>query len=602
MNILRPYQQGASDAVFEAWQDYASALVVCPTGVGKTQIFCDVTRRIMEDCVNHAGKKVIILVHREELATQASKRLQSFGLSCGIEMANQKCSPNPKKQPRIIVSTIQSLISGMNGEGRMYKFRPSDFSAVIVDECHHATAKSWTKVIDFFRINKDLKVLGVTATPDRADEMALGQIFETVAFEYEIIDAISDGWLVPIEQRIIRVDGLDFSHVKTTAGDLNAKELGDIMDMEENLHGVVSPSIEIIGNKRAIVFAVTVKQAELYAEIFNRHREGMADWVCGKTPKMDRAEKLSLFNEGHIQVMINVGVLTEGFDSPGVEVIIQARPTKSRSLYCQMVGRSTRPLPGVVDPHPLAEHRRHAIATSAKKSCLVIDFVGNSGRHKLMTTADILGGNTNEEALERAIKRAKDSNEAVDMKELVEEEVERIRLEMEEKRKLEAARRARLIGKAQYTSRSINPFDVFQLVAAEERGWDKNKKLSQKQIDFLLKCGIDPSSMSYAQGKQMVDHIHYRFKNKLCTMKQCSLLQKHGYDTKTLKMSEATVLIDALAKNGWKRPAPAAATGIPSTPTYSSPEMNIPTTGNAALDAFEAQCREARESQSRFNL
>src|SRR4029079_14035202 len=124
-------------------------------------------------------------------------------------------------------------------------------------------------------------------------------------------------------------------------------------------------SIDIIGSgKRTLVFTVTVKQAEMLSEIFNRHRPGMSDWVCGKTPKDQRHKIFQDFSNGRTQVLVNVGVATEGYDNPAVEVIVQARPTKSRCLYAQIIGRSLRPLAGVVDGPENAEQRKLAIAAS----------------------------------------------------------------------------------------------------------------------------------------------------------------------------------------------------------------------------------------------
>lgn len=564
--VLRDYQNKSVEGIFNAWENSRSTILILPTGTGKTNVFCEVIRRRLP-------RKSMILVHRSELAYQAQNRLKSFGIEAGVEMGKNHVSDLSWNQQNVIISTIQTQISGNSGEGRMLKFKPGDFDTLIIDEAHHTPAQSWERVIDFYKLNPTLKVLGVTATPDRADEAALGRIFETVAFKYDIRDAIQDGWLVPIQQQMVTVESLDFTYVKTTAGDLNSKQLGEIMTMEKALHGVVSSTLDIIGNRRTLVFAVTVKQAEKYAEIFNRHRIGMADWVCGMTPKEERMEKLKQFDNGDIQVMVNVGVLTEGYDSPGVEVVCQARPTKSRSLYSQIVGRSTRPLPGIVDPLETPDERREAIAKSSKSHCLIIDFVGNSGRHKLMTTADILGGNMTDEVIARANKRAKEAAEPVDMEELMQEESERIQIEREERIQREMSRKAGLKGKAKFSLFSVNPFDLLK-INREQKNSDDGRVVSPKQVEFLLKQGVDPTSMSYSEVRKLCDSIFLRFKNKLATLKQCSLLQKHGYDGSRMKMSEATQIIDALAKNGWKRPNAPQFSGIPTTPVRSSPKIS----------------------------
>jgi type I site-specific restriction endonuclease len=252
-------------------------------------------------------------------------------------------------------------------------------------------------------------------------------------------------------------------------------------------------------------------------------------------------------------------VLTEGFDNPGVEVIVMARPTKSRALFSQMAGRSTRPLPGIVDLFDTPEERRKAIAESAKPNCLIVDFVGNSGRHKLMSSADILGGNVTDDVLDRAVERAKKLGQPVNMAELIDEEEERKKQEKERKlaedrRRLEAASKRHLLARVTSTSKSVNPFDAFDLQPARDRGWDYEKQLSPKQKGVLLKQGINPDEMSYAQGRQLLNEMFRRWGKKLCTMKQAALLKKHGYDTKEITMQRAGQLIDALARNHWKRP------------------------------------------------
>jgi superfamily II DNA or RNA helicase len=405
-------------------------------------------------------------------------------------------------------------------------------------------------VIDYYRTNPALKILGVTATPDRADEEALGQVFQSVAFDYEVLDAIHDGWLVPIEQQMVHVDGLDYSSIRTTAGDLNGGDLAAVMEAERNLQQMASASLAIIGQRRALVFTASVKAAEMTAEIFNRHRSGMASWVCGKTDREERRRVLADFAAGKLQVVCNCGVLTEGFDDPGVEVVIMGRPTKSRSLYSQMVGRSTRPLPGVVDGPETAEARRAAIAGSGKPSCLVVDFVGNSGKHKLVTSADILGGKVSEEAVELAVTRARKAGGPVNMTEALDQAEEELR---EQKRLAETARRARLVATARFTTQSVDPFDVLHLNPVKARGWDTARQLTEKQRSLLAKQGINPDGISFSQGRQLIAEIFRRWDGKLCSFKQAKVLRKYGYNTE-VSFAEASATIDALAKNRWQKP------------------------------------------------
>lgn len=546
----RKYQVECRESCHREWKDNTSTLVVQATGTGKTILFASIIP-------DFQPKRAMVIAHREELIWQARDKIAKVtGLECGVEMADKFVNNSLFGEFPVIVSTVQTQTSKFGDRTRMSRFNPKDFGLLIIDECHHSTAKSYRNVINYYtQGNPELKVLGVTATPDRTDKEALGQLFETVAFDYEILDAIHDGYLVPIKQQFVSVGGLDFSEVRTTAGDLNGADLANVMESEKNMQGVCGAAIEIIGANRAIVFTCSVKQGEQGAEIFNRHKAHSAAWVCGTTDKDDRRQMLADFREGKIQVVFNCGVLTEGFDDSGVEVIIMARPTKSRSLYAQMAGRGTRPLDGLVDTYETPEARREAIADSSKPCCLIVDFVGNSGKHKLMSTADILGGKVSDEAIRSAIAKAAKTGSAVRMDELLDEEEARIRELMDQRRKLEEARKARLVAKVKYSSKTINPFDVFDLQPVKSRGWDDGRTLSEKQSQLLMKHGINPDNLSFSEGKQVLNEMFRRWDKKLATLKQCALLRKHGFETKDMTMDKASGLITQLANNGWKRPA-----------------------------------------------
>jgi superfamily II DNA or RNA helicase len=544
---LRPYQNQAVDSVLREWKERSSTLLVLPTGCGKTVCFADLIRRIQP-------KRVMVLAHREELIFQAQRKIAAVtGLDVQVEMAGFRADLDGLSgAPPVVVSTIQTHCSGGDGGGRMTKFDPMVFGALVIDEAHHATANSYRRVIDWYRRNPELRVLGVTATPDRADEEALGQVYESVAFAYETLDAIEGGWLVPIEQQMVQVEGLDYSGVRTTAGDLNGADLAEIMEFEKNLHGIADPAIQICGERRALIFATSVVQAERLAEILNRHRTGCAAWVCGKTDKDERRQMLSSFAAGKLQYVVNVGCLTEGFDDAGVEVIVMGRPTKSRSLYAQMVGRATRPAAEIahtLNDAPHDEARRRMIAQSRKPKCLVVDFVGNSGKHKLCTTADILGGNVSEEAAALALKKARDGGAPVDMA----QELAAAEAELARRRQEEAARRAALVAKASYRVAQVSPFDVFDITPSREHGWDRGKQLSGKQRDLLMKNGVDADALPYHEAKQVLDEMFRRWNNGLSTFGQAKLLKRAGF-VAPMRRNEASKAIDQIAQRaGWAR-------------------------------------------------
>lgn len=549
MNFIpRDYQQEAHDCIFEEWKSVTSTLVVAPTGTGKTVLFAMV-------CNTVQPKRCMVIAHREELIWQARDKIfKTTGLECGIEMADKFVNNSLFGDLPVVVSTVQTQNSAWGDRKRMGRFNPKDFGVLIIDEGHHATADSYKNLINYYKVNNPaIKVLAVTATPDRADEIALGQVFETVAFDYEILDAIHDGWLVPVDQQFVEIAGLDFSEMRTTAGDLNGADLAAVMESEKNLQGVASSSVQIIGDRRAIVFTASVKQAEVLSNIFNRHKDGCSQWVCGTTNKDQRRELLAKFQQGQTQIICNCGVLTEGFDDPGVEVIVMARPTKSRSLYAQMAGRSTRPLSGLVDGLPDKDARKAAIAGSAKPSCLIVDFVGNSGRHKLVSSADILGGKVSDEAIERAIQSAKAKGTAVRISDELDAEEQRLRKIAEERRIAEEARKSRLVAKVKFSTKQINPFDLFQIApVTKDRGWDQGKVLSEKQKGVLLKIGVNPDDMPYAQAKQILNEQFRRWNLKLASIGQLKVLRRYGYNDPNIPFKTASELMNRLAANRWK--------------------------------------------------
>jgi len=569
----RDYQEAAVASIFEAWKEHRSVLGVAATGLGKTQIMTEVAERIMP-------KRTIFLAHRSELIWQARDAFLRRGMEVEIEKGELVASTSLFNQTPVVVATVQTLSSGEPDKKRMQRFRPSDFGLLLYDESHHSVSKGNKKIVEYFlNGNPDLKVLGVTATPDRADEEALGQIFESVAFDYDILFGVDNGWLIEPEQLMIHVGGLDFSHMKTTAGDLNGADLSAAMEAESAIQGVAQPTLEAMFGveqnalleidptqwgkflcsqsdpKRTIVFTASVKQAEQLANIFNRVVPSLAAFVSGKTPDNERQEIFRSFESGSISALVNCGVTTEGYDNPMVSIVAVARPTKSRSLYAQMIGRGTRPIPGIVDKHESAEDRKSAIAASQKPKMLVMDFVGNSGKHKLITTADILGGNFSDEAQAIAEIKARLSKVPVNMRQLAEEEERKLKEERERKLALEQARKAKLVAKVKTSSTKINPFDAFQLQPAPFRAWDAGKELSPKQKGILMKHGIDPDTLTYSQGKQLLNEMFRRWNEKLATMKQCQLVKKYypEVNLETLTLDAAGKYIDELKNNGWKR-------------------------------------------------
>ena len=209
---------------------------------------------------------------------------------------------------------------------------------------------------------------------------------------------------------------------------------------------------------------------------------------------------------------------------------------------------STSTLSRVWDILNAGPHHCFTVEGLLVSNCHIIDFVGNSGRHKLITTADILGGNYSDEVVARARAKAEEADgAAVDMGEAL------VDAEKELAEERERARRAAIRAKARYSCQVVDPFEVFHVEPWRERGWDTGRQPSEKMLALLERNGIDTRALSFTQAKQLVGEIIHRYETKQCSFKQARLLARFGYPT-DVPFAEASRLIDALAKNGWKRP------------------------------------------------
>jgi superfamily II DNA or RNA helicase len=508
----RPYQVKAIAAIAAKLAEHRSTLLVMPTGTGKTFTFSQVAKA--------ERGAVLVLAHREELIEQARRDLATnTGALIGVEKAEREADG-----ARIVVASVQTL----KGD-RLARFAKAHAPAlIIVDEAHHAVAPSYRAVLDAF---PEAKVLGVTATPDRTDERAMGQVFDSVAFVYEIQEAIADGFLCPIRVQRVHVDAIDLRAVRTVAGDLNQDQLDAVMSAEEVLHGVVKPTLELAGNRRTIVFTTSVENAHRMAEIFNRYRPDAARAVDGGTNSDERARILRDHKAGVYQFLCNVGVLTEGYDDPAVSCVAMARPTKSRSLYAQCAGRGLRVLPGKAD-------------------CLLLDFAGNSGSHSLASALDILAGKYDEDVVARAREIVERDGGA-----LAEDALAQAAKEIEEAKAREAAKRARVKGAVAYRTQTVtNPFEVLHVKNPDDDPWAERyaTPASEKQRETLTKFGMEVAELTKSQASKLIGTAIKRRELNLASFKQLKTLRRYGITETNISFARASKVIDAIAKNNWR--------------------------------------------------
>ncbi len=398
---LRPYQRDCLRAIGDQFTRVDSTLAVMATGLGKTVCLASLAK-------DWKAGGVMVVAHRDELVSQAVRTVEATtGQRPWVEKADKTTEKSDSmfSGSNVIVTSAQSMgQASSKRRDRVFKWAGHKFGGirlVIVDEAHRfAPGTQYDRVVTELRKSSPnpVKLLGVTATPRRTDERSLGNVFESCAYQYAIGDAIKDGWLVPIRQRAVYVKGLDFSRIKSrrNAGgeiDFSEQELQAILMEEKSLHEMVAATKEHVGDRQGLVFCSGVEHAKAMSTMLRRYIGGdCAEFIHGCTPPADRRRIIERYAAGELKFIANCGVLTEGFDAPATSLIVMARPTKSLLLYTQIIGRGTRPLPGVVDGIESCSARKAAIASSTKPECLVLDFVGNAGRHKLINCIDVLAG------------------------------------------------------------------------------------------------------------------------------------------------------------------------------------------------------------------
>lgn len=474
--ILRPYQETAFTAVDQAWVNHNSVMVVMATGLGKTVTFAHMADQF--------PGRVLVIAHREELIRQSADTIHKItGKPVAVEMGRERAG-DELYGTKVTVASIQTL----SRIGRRERFHPDHFALVIVDEAHHAAAATYREVLDYFASARKLLV---TATPQRGDGLALGLVCDCVAFDYGIEPAIDDGWLVPVKQTVVKVDGLDFSSARTLAGDFNEADLERILTEEQPLHEMCASAVPIIGDSQTLWFCVNVAHSQAVAGVLSRYASGEVAFLSGKTDKSERREKVSAYKKGRIQHMVNCGLFLEGFDAPATSVVVMARPTKSLTLYTQVLGRGTRPLPGVVDgPHlTTPDARKQSIAMSQKPAMVVIDYAGNAGRHKIVTAADVLGGRYDAPTREYAKETLAQEGRTEEIEAALERAQDELALLSEEQ-----DRRRRIKAEVRFRSYEVSPFANEYAGRATATKRPPTEPCSDKQAGYIAYLSHQPGA------------------------------------------------------------------------------------------------------------
>lgn len=515
---LRPYQEAAKNAILSNWSDgVQKTLLILPTGTGKTIVFSKVIETLVAN-----GERVLLLAHREELLNQASDKLmKSTGLGTALEKA-ENCSLN--SWYNVTVGSVQSL----QNETRLAKFKPDYFDTVIVDEAHHAVSDSYRRVIDYFG---KAKLLGVTATADRGDKRNLGELFETIAYEYTLPAAVREGFLCPIRALTLPLD-IDLAGVKMSQGDFQASSLASALD--PYLEQIADLMVENCRGRKTVVFLPLIVTSQKFCSMLNR-RGLSAREVNGESK--DRADVLSDFHNGEFDVLCNSMLLTEGWDEPAVDCIVCLRPTKIRSLYAQVIGRGTRPFPG-------------------KDHLLILDFLWHTERHELCRPSHLVCQNTDLSKRVAEILAEESLGEAVDLFEAEAGAENAAQLEREEAlRKLleeQKKRKRNLVDPLQYEMSIGNAAeyepDPFNL--------REQAPPSMAQLALLEKNGIHPDEVTCAgQASKILDTLAKRREEGLTTPKQIRCLERYGFNqVGQWRFDEAMKMVNRIAANMWQLP------------------------------------------------
>lgn len=354
---LRPYQQEALDAI-NTFSDKGinRQLVVLPTGAGKTVIFSHLPQTKKDSL------PMLVLAHRAELLHQAKEKISWSNPELDIQIEQ---ADNVAGYCDVVVASVPTL--GRAESERILKYPKDYFKCIVIDEAHHAAAPTYRRILDYF--NPSL-LLGVTATPQRSDSTRLTDVFDEIVYYKTIQDLIEDGYLCSLVGYRIKTD-TDISGVATNEGDYNASQLEDAIDTPQRNARIVAAYHTLVPESKAIVFCAGVKHANNLASSFSATKVS-TEVIVGDTSSYDREHILARFKSGETKVLVNVGVLTEGFDEPSIETIVLARPTRSTLLYTQIVGRGTR----------LYEGKPH---------CTILDFADTTKGKKPIGLPSLLG-------------------------------------------------------------------------------------------------------------------------------------------------------------------------------------------------------------------
>lgn len=520
---LRPYQNEAVASVeAEFSHGVRSTLIVLATGCGKTIVFSHLAAREVR-----RGGRVLILAHRGELLTQAIDKLRAAtGIEAGLEKAEETSDVSFDELPyTVVVGSVQS----MKSQKRLARFAPDEFSLIVIDECHHALTGTYRAVIDHF---PKARLLGVTATPDRGDLRSLSEVFETIAYEYSIVDAIKGGYLSPVFVQTVPLR-IDLSGVAVQSGDFQAASLGSALD--PYLRQICREIKERCHDRKTIVFTPLIATSRKMLSIFAE--EGVEEVREVNGESADRAETLQWFTDAPKGcVLLNSMLLTEGYDEPSVDCIVVLRATKVRALFVQMVGRGTRLSP-----------------STGKQNLLLLDFLWLTSTHDLCRPACLL---SDDPEVCETITKKQESKGCAEL-DLSPEALEDAQSETVKKR--EDALAKRLAAQSRKKGKLFDALQFAELTGVTNLSdvpttIQENDRPTMEMVDRLERLGFAcPGSQTAAE--KLLTAYQQRVDSGLSSHKQIKLLTSRGFrNVAQWPFSAAKKMIDRIAASGWRNP------------------------------------------------
>jgi superfamily II DNA or RNA helicase len=467
---FRPYQDEASRAVLAAWRKKQNCLVALATGGGKTFIAALTSARA------NSGGRILFLANRNELCAQP---FDVFSEQLGFRPALEKAESFAPLDAQVVIASVQTL----SRKSRLERFPSDHFKWIFADECHMSLAESWKRIFAHF---PDAKRCGITATPFRTDNKSLTDLFEVEAYRKGIFDLVDEGFLV-------NPDHVDRLETAISLAQVRVKRTTEGLDYDVNdAASAIEPYFKEIAQeiatkhsaKRILAFLPLVATSQKFVAAC---RAAGINAVHVDGQDMLRDQKLEAFRRGDIQLLSNSNLLHTGVDIPACDTTLNLRPTRSKVLYQQIVGRSTRTEPGVIDGISTVQGRLQAIAGSSKPRAYILDPLWLSNDHDLVTPASLIAETEEEAADMRQAASRSYSLRALHSK------VQRDREEAI-RRRLEAAARFRE-GKisAEYFAAAAHDHALFNYRAVYK--WETAPPTNFSRL-LLDKAGIDPETVS----------------------------------------------------------------------------------------------------------